>query len=125
MKTKQLEDKLSTVVVAWSTLRPSKTFLGMTLEQFKSAIQPSLDARRSVAALESSLAAAIVQRDVADTESWPLVQQVVKAVIADNDEGDDGELYKAMGYVRRSERASGLSRRGRGDDTETPVAKAA
>ena len=53
-----------------------------------------------------------VQRDNADAVSLPTVQRVVAAVIADEVEGNDGELYKAMGYVRRTERASGLTRGG-------------
>ena len=35
---------------------------------------------------------------------------MVNAVKGDPDEGEDGELYEAMGYVRKSERRSGLSR---------------
>jgi hypothetical protein len=34
----------------------------------------------------------------------------VSAVKADPEEGPDGELYGAMGFVRRSERKSGLRR---------------
>ena len=35
---------------------------------------------------------------------------MVNAVKGDPEEGDNGELYEAMGYVRRSERSSGLHR---------------
>jgi hypothetical protein len=35
---------------------------------------------------------------------------VVDAVKGDIEEGADGELYAAMGYVRRSARRSGLTR---------------
>jgi len=35
---------------------------------------------------------------------------VVNAVKGDPNYGDDSDLYDAMGYTRRSERASGLTR---------------
>ena len=35
----------------------------------------------------------------------------MNGVRADPDEGEDGELYAAMGYVRTSERSTGLARR--------------
>ena len=35
---------------------------------------------------------------------------MVNAVKGDPAEGDNGELYEAMGYVRKSERHSGLHR---------------
>jgi len=127
MKYKELEDKISKILAAWTRLRPAKSFLGMTLEEFKTALKPSLDARSKIDELQTSLNATIVQRDTADEDAWPLVQRIVGAVIADKDEGNDGELFKEMGYVRRSERASGLTR-GHGTPVppaDVPVAKAA
>ena len=125
MKPKKIENRLTTVVEAWTNLRPTKSFFGLTLEQFKAAIQPSLDARGAVDEVRNNLTAAMVQRDDADAVSWRLAQRVVAAVVADEAEGDDGEFYRTMGFVRRSERASGLIR-GRRKDAEQPqMAKAA
>ena len=45
---------------------------------------------------------------------------VVKAVVADKNYGDDSALYERMGYVRKSVRASGLTRK-----AQTATAKAA
>lgn len=39
-----------------------------------------------------------------------LIGLVVNAVKGDPEEGEDGEFYEALGYVRKSERKSGLSR---------------
>ena len=39
------------------------------------------------------------------------VQLVVAGVIADPTEGANSALYEAMGYVRKSERKSGLTRK--------------
>jgi hypothetical protein len=108
---KQIEDKLTEVAHAWETLRPAKSFAGMTLEQFKAVIQPSFDARAEIKKLEKQIVAQQDIRDKADIESMKAQAKVVKAVVGDVDEGDDGELYETMGYVRKSERASGLSRK--------------
>jgi hypothetical protein len=107
---KKSEVRISKVLSAWVTLRPTKSFAGMSLEQFQAKLQPSLDTRTAIAALDNQLIAAQNQRDDADKESIAAIQLVVNAVKGDPDEGDDGEFYEAMGYVRRSERKSGLTR---------------
>lgn len=112
MSPNQMEEKIQTTITAWETLRPNKSFGGMTLEQFKARVLPSLAARTALAALSDQVQAAINQRDHADRTSLDEVQKMVKGVVGDPDEGDDGELYKALGYVPKSERKSGLSRPG-------------
>ena len=39
-----------------------------------------------------------------------LAQRIVTVAVADKNEGDDGEFYRTMGFIRRSERASGITR---------------
>ena len=102
-----VEKKLGDVVSAWETLRPAKSFAGLTLAQFKTAIKPSADARVAIDGLDNQLIAAQDQRDIADVESMKKLLLVVNGVKGDPDEGEDGELYEAMGYVRKSERKSG------------------
>ena len=107
MSPNKIAKKLADMVSAWETLRPNKTFGGMTLAQFKAAIKPSSDARVAIDGLDNQLIAAQDQRDTADVQSTKKVLLVVNAVKGDPDEGEDGELYEAMGYVRKSERKSG------------------
>lgn len=121
MSPQRAGDRIAKVVKAWSNLRPTKSFGGMTLEEFKAAVTPSLDARAALVELDDKSATALVQRDNADRQSLPLVLCVVDSVIGDLQEGRDGELYKAMGFVRKSERASGLTRANRANAT-TPKA---
>ena len=97
----------------------------MTLDEFKTAVKPSLDARSAIDLAETNLSVAITQRDNADVASLPLTLRVVDTIIADKDEGPNGEVYKELGYVRRNDRASGLTRRSRKDSTQPQVAKAA
>jgi len=112
-------DRINAVTNAWETLRPAKTFAGMTLVQFKEKVKPSTDARTELATLESQQVAAQNKRDDADKASVAAIQLLVNAVKGDPEEGEDGELYEALGYVRKSERSSGLHR---GKGTSTPKA---
>ncbi len=96
--------RLVTVTGAWQRLRPNRSFSGLTLAQFKQAIQPSLDTRAEIADLQKRLRIAIKGRDHADRYSLEIRERVVFAVMGDPAEGSDGELYAAMGYVRMSAR---------------------
>ena len=100
-------EKLAAVLKAWKDLRPTKSFAGMTLEQFTAEVKPSLDARDEIATLENKVIEACDQRDDADKVSMEKVLLVVNAVKGDPTEGEDGELYEAMGYVRKSARKTG------------------
>ncbi len=107
---KLTEEKIKRFINAWETLRPEKSFAASTLAEAKAKIQPSLDARTQITTLENQLLAAKNQREDADVQSLQFIATAVNAVKGDPTEGDDGELYEAMGFVRRSERKSGLTR---------------
>jgi hypothetical protein len=94
----KLEDLLR-VTGAWEMLRPARSFFGHTLERFKQAIQPSLDARAEIEDLQGRLRIAILKRDASDVRAFRILRGVVYAVQGDPAEGGDGELYVAMGYV--------------------------
>ena len=104
-------DYINIVIKAWETLRPTKSFGGYTLANFKANVKPSFDARTNLDTLSHQTIAAIDQRDDADAASLDAIKLVVAGVKADPAETAKGELYEAMGYVRESERASGLTRK--------------
>lgn len=109
---KEIEDKIRRVTKGWTSLKPNKSFAGKTLDQFKTTVQPSLAARELIADLENQLAQAINQRDAADEVSLATIQQVVASVNGDPEEGPNSSLIEAFGYKRKSERKSGLGRKG-------------
>jgi hypothetical protein len=108
---KDVLKKITDVTQAWAGLRPDKSFVGQTLDQFKEVVKPSLDIRTRIADLEDQLREACTQREAADATSMASIQRLVHAVRADPDEGEDGALYAAMGFIRKSLRATGLTRR--------------
>ena len=106
------------VMNAWQTLAPGKTFGGMTLAQFQTALQPSLDARQRIEVLEDQLTQSIADREAADDVSLTRIKQVVNGVRADPTEGPDSALYQALGYKPDRDRKSGLTRKRKSKPTE-------
>lgn len=119
-----MQERLAKIVAAWENLRAEKSFAGMTLAEFKAAVQTSLEARERVEALRSQLVATREQRDEADRRNLELFKRVVAGIKADAGEGENGELYASVGYVRPDERRTGLTRK-RGSTAANPPLKAA
>jgi hypothetical protein len=95
----------------WETLAPDKSFGGMTLQQFKAAAQPAQAARQRLGEIDDQQRQALAQREAADEALQIKMQQVIAGVLADPTEGPDSALYESMGYTRKSERKTGLTRK--------------
>jgi len=105
-------ERITTVLRVWGTLRANRSFYGMTLEEFAQRVKPSLDARAELDAIDERRSATAVRRDVSDVDAMDVIQRIVNAIKADADEGEDGEVYAALGYVRKAHRANGRRRVG-------------
>lgn len=103
--------RVSAVEASWRKLRPEKKFYGLTLEEYQQRIKPYTDALAEVAALEEALVHAKAKRDLAAGPAMKITKYIVNAVKGDPEEGEDGPLYAAMGYVPESQRSTGLTRR--------------
>ena len=103
-------EKLGRITAAWATLAPSKSFGGMTLQEFRDAIAPSFEIRDRVTHLEADLVDAKRDRATADHTSMNKAQLVINSVISHPEHGPDSDLYEAMGYTRCRRRRTGLSR---------------
>ena len=109
---KAIEEKMDKMINAWQELASNKSFGGMTLAQFQAAATPAQQARQRIDDLENQMAQALIERDTADEIFLAKAQQVVAGVLADATEGPNSALYAAFGYTRKSERRSGLTRKG-------------
>ena len=96
-----------TEAIDQNVITATKSFGGYTLATLQAKVQPSLDARAALAALELKMTNAINARNDADKVSMPAVLKVIQGVAGDPDFGDDSSLYEDMGRVRKSERKSG------------------
>lgn len=105
------EDKMLKVQSAWRNLAPTKTFGGMRLEDFDIQVGKSLAPRQRLLELEDEKLQQQALRDSEDEITMDKIEFIVAGVIADPTEGSDSALYEAMGYVRKSERKSGLTRK--------------
>jgi hypothetical protein len=117
---KKIAADTQAIIDAWGELAPTVSFNGMTLTQYKAAVQPSFDSRGKITELETDIEAEQVNRDKVDVTTTTTNAGIIKAVVADKNFGDDSALYERMGYVRKSNRASGLTRK-----TQAAAAKAA
>jgi hypothetical protein len=115
---------LEKIISAWERLRPGKSFGGMTLKQFKAAVQPSFDKRAAITDTRVLLRALIRGRDADDRQSWKLARLVVSSVLGTPGEGEDSPLYVAMGYVPWSVRHAKGSRRRRATGSSRRVRRA-
>ena len=50
-------------------------------------------------------------RDTADTATMKMCEMIKNGVVADPAFGDDSALYEALGFIRKSNRRSGLTRK--------------
>lgn len=116
-------ERILTVKRVWGTLRPNRSYYGITREEFESRIKPSLDARAELESIDEHRSATAVRRDDADAESMDLIKRIVNAIKADPAEGEDGEVYAALGYVRKGLRMRGRPRT-RPESAATPVVDA-
>lgn len=112
---KRIAEKLQRVTTAWETLAAGSSFAGMTLVQFKNRVKGSLDHREDLATLEAQRVAKLDDRDDSDKDSGSAMELVVSAVRGDPAFGPDSALLEAMGYVRKSERKSGLTKKKNGN----------
>src|SRR5665647_208037 len=74
---KRVAAKLQTVIDAWTNLRPTKTFAGMTLDQFKAKVQPSLAVRDQLVTVQGQAKDGRQLRHASDSTSLDLAQLVV------------------------------------------------
>ena len=103
--------KADELIQSWKSLRPNKTFYGFSLEGFTTAAQRSRAERATLADLRGQTAAARTRCHDADVALTDATQGIINAIKGDPQEGEDGELYVALGYVRKSSRYGSRPRR--------------
>jgi hypothetical protein len=109
---KQTKSKANAIAVAWANLAKDDSFGGYTLVQFQQLQADAQSKSANLAALDAGYTDALMQRDAAHNALNEAMLNVVDGVKGDTAKyGANSSLYKAMGYVPRDERASGLTRK--------------
>ena len=104
-------EKLERIENAWKTLASDKTFGGMTLAEFSAFVGSSKTARTQISDIENQMKDALNLRDSSDETALAKAQLVKNGVLADSTEGENSALYEGMGYVRKDDKKSGLTRK--------------
>ena len=115
-------DRIQKFLAAWRELAPAATFAGMTLAEFEVAVSAPLNLRADIVALEKQLEGKRTAKSDADLAANSVLDLVVNSVRGTPGFGQDCALYRACGYVRKSERKSGLTRRGTKTTVDANVA---
>ncbi len=118
---RRLANKLQKLIDAWKTISPEKSFAGMTREQFEAKVKPSLDTRGQLSMLLDQMTESRSRQRQNDRVSNNTMLLVVNAIKGDPDQGEDGALYATLGYVPRSKRRSGLTRKSNTTPPEPPA----
>ncbi len=108
---KDNETKMLMVLNAWKDLAPDKKFGGKSIADYELQVEKSLAPRRNLIKIKSEEIQEITMRGDEDGVTMADVALIVAGVIADPTEGPDSALYEMMGYIRKSMRASGLTRK--------------
>jgi hypothetical protein len=96
---------------AWREIAPEVSFAGMTLAEFETQTLPVATSAQRLKTLEVQYAAELKARDEADAMAREAMRIVAHAVRGNPAYGEDGALYRAMGFVPLSQRQSGLTRK--------------
>jgi hypothetical protein len=110
LNVREIKDDCLDVRDGWETARAAK-FNGISFDEFTTDINDAAASEQTVADLEAQLELA---KGVVKNKYRALGEKrkkVVQGVVGHAEYGDDSPLYGAMGFVRASERASGLTRK--------------
>ncbi len=107
---KQVAGKITRTTEAWEEHTEDAKFAEMTLDQFKAKVKPSLDLPREDGQLAAPARSGHQKRQECDAASTDICAKTVNAVLGDIEYGEDSALFKALGYLPKSERKSGLRR---------------
>ena len=99
---------------AWEKNAESITLMGTTLAEFTEATKAPCDAKAEAEELRKEAKRRYVKGLNALPEVMPLLERLVYAVQASPEFGPNSAFYQELGYVRKSDRKSGLSRKNPG-----------
>ena len=106
---------LKTALAAWREYAPEATFGGVKLGDLQAAVDLSDENRSKITNKENELKGLFVKRDNDDLDGLKVRELLVNGVVGDPNFGPDSAFYESLGYIRKSDRKSGLTRRKKDD----------
>ena len=114
-------DRIQHFRKTWKDVAPDASFAGMTLVEFEAASEPPITVRGEIVTLQNQLRGKIGERSNLDQAANELLDMVVNSVRGTPGFGPNSPMYRALGYVPKNERRSGLTRSSKQGDTGTAV----
>ncbi|MER3442855.1 MAG: hypothetical protein C4333_01505 [Meiothermus sp.] len=99
------------VLNGWEATDPRRVIAGVSLEEYRADVEAVRQAQALVEGKRTEWDNAQTDRDKLIEAKLERMQRVVNGVIGDPELGPDSKMYEAMGYVRKSARKSGLTRK--------------
>jgi hypothetical protein len=110
-KSKDPVSKINTLIECWRTQERDRTFYGHSLPQYEAAVAEVFAVRTEGADLEKRTRANSARRKDVDAAALALTRNIVHALKADPELGDDSVMYATLGYVRKTDQRPGRRRR--------------
>ena len=111
LNNKQIRERVTKMNNAWEQGAPAVTFKGLTQAAFQTEIQGAAADDQEIDELEAQLRMQKTARDERYKRINDISVKVRDGVEGHADFGPDHPLYEAMGFVRTSDRKSGLTRK--------------
>lgn len=111
INSREIRERSNKINGAWKDAAAAAKFGGISQTDFQKAIGEGAAIDAAIADLEAQLKLKQDERDIKYGEIDQKSVMVRNGVVADPAYGDDSPLYGAMGFVRKSERRSGLTRK--------------
>src|SRR6202011_5577559 len=104
--------KAQLIDAAWTQLAPAVELGGVARDTgYETAIQDAMDAETAIAEAVAAIENKRVERDEKVAALAAKTALVIAGVIGNPAYGPDSDLYGAMGYIRKSQRQSGLTQK--------------
>lgn len=115
----KIPERIHAFRAAWRELAGDASFAGMTYAEFVAATEPSLAAREDIVTMMGQLKGKRAERSITDDAVANVLSLVVNSVRGTPGYGEDCSLYRALGFVRKSDRRSGLTHKKKKKTDET------
>lgn len=102
---------LQMTVAALRQFAPSTAFGGLKLADFEPIVDTCGENRQNLTDHYNQEQSLIAKREADDETALAKRELIVNGIIGDPNFGPNSPLYEACGYVRKSERKSGLTRK--------------
>jgi len=117
----EIERRVEQGLRSWEGSCPEQSFAEMTLDQAKQKLQTFTEVRAKFAAVDAQWVALRQERNLEYAKALDLMKCIANSVKGHPKYGEDSALYAAMGYVPKSDRSSGLTRRREPKGGEPPA----